>query len=119
MLLGGIRLIYSDVGNRFVGTVPHRYPLPGISPACNAKDPESSSVSEWYHVSMAMTLRIPEELDERLDELAAAEQMSKSAFVLRALREEADRRQRRAAVGDAFDFVMSHDAEAMRRLADA
>lgn len=68
---------------------------------------------------MAMTLRIPDELNERLEELAAAEHMSKSAFVLRALREEADRRQRRTAVGEAFDYVMSHDAEAMRRLADA
>ena len=72
-----------------------------------------------YHFGMAMTLRIPEELDRQLEEIAAAEHMSKHALLLQAAQQIVERRQRRAQIAGAIDFVLSHDAELLEKLADA
>ena len=66
-----------------------------------------------------MTLRLPEELDRKLDSIAAAEHTSKHALVLQGVELIVARRGRRSAVDDAVDFVLSHDAEVLRRLEDA
>lgn len=66
-----------------------------------------------------MTLRLPEELDRELEELATRDRVSKHALVLQAVTLLIARRNRRAAVDEAVDFVLSHDAELLQRLEDA
>ena len=66
-----------------------------------------------------MTLRLPEELDRALDAIAEAEHVSKHALVLQGVELIIARRGRRGAVDEAVDFVLSHDAELLRRLEDA
>lgn len=68
---------------------------------------------------MAMTLRIPEELDRQLEELAASEHISKHALLLQAAQLIVDRRSRRHEIAGAIDFVRTHDAELLTRLEDA
>ncbi|WP_347977337.1 ribbon-helix-helix protein, CopG family [Microbacterium sp. ProA8] len=68
---------------------------------------------------MAMTIRLPEELDRALDAIAEAEHVSKHALVLQGVELIVARRARRVDVDDAIDFVLSHDAELLRRLEDA
>lgn len=73
----------------------------------------------WYHLRMAMNLRVPEELDRRLDLLAAEEHTSKSALLLQGAELVLQRHRRRRDIGEGLDFVMSHDAELLTRLEDA
>lgn len=68
---------------------------------------------------MAMTLRIPEDLDRQLEEIAAAEHVSKHALLLQAAQQIVERRGRRTEIAGAIDFVLSHDAVLLERLADA
>lgn len=68
---------------------------------------------------MAMNLRVPEDLDRRLDELAAEEHTSKSALLLQGAELVLRRHGRRQELSEGLDFVMSHDAELLTRLADA
>lgn len=68
---------------------------------------------------MAMTLRLPEELDKQLEEIAAAEHTSKHALVLQGAQAIVDRRGRRQRIDEALDFVLTHNAELLRRLEDA
>lgn len=68
---------------------------------------------------MAMTLRLPAELDAELDELAAAEGTSKQAIVTDAVVSYLARKGRHAQLDDALAFVLDHDAELLRRLEDA
>jgi len=68
---------------------------------------------------MAMTLRLPEELDRELDRLAEADHVSKHALILQAAEALVSRRSRRESVLGAVDFVRTHDAELLTRLEDA
>lgn len=68
---------------------------------------------------MAMNLRVPEELNRRLDLLAAEEQTSKPALLLQGAELVLQRHRRRRDIGEGLDFVMSHDAELLTRLEDA
>jgi predicted transcriptional regulator len=68
---------------------------------------------------MAMTLRIPEELDAQLEAVAEMEHISKHALLLQAAQLIVERRGRRADIRNAIDFVVTHDAELLERLADA
>jgi predicted transcriptional regulator len=68
---------------------------------------------------MAMTVRLPEELDHALDAIADAEHVSKHALVLQAVESLVARRARRVVVDEGLDFVLSHDAELLQRLEDA
>jgi len=68
---------------------------------------------------MAMTLRIPEELDRQLEEIAAAEHISKHALILQAAQSVVERRERSTQIMGAIDFVRTHDAVLLERLADA
>lgn len=79
-------------------------------------DTEMVSIYPW---EMAMTIRLPEELDRALDAIAEAEHVSKHALVLQGVELIVARRARRAEVDDAIDFVLSHDAELLQRLEDA
>jgi predicted transcriptional regulator len=68
---------------------------------------------------MAMTVRIPEELDRRLDELAVREHVSKHSLLLQGAELVIRTRERREEIDRGIDFVLDHDAELLTRLADA
>ena len=68
---------------------------------------------------MAMTLRLGEATDARLERLAALKKSPKSALVVQAVEQLLDREERRAELDAGLDFVLSHDAELLRRLEDA
>ncbi len=73
----------------------------------------------WYHGFMAMNLRVPEELDRRLDKLAAEQHTSKSALLLQGAEMVLERHGRRRDISAGLEFVMGHDAELLKRLEDA
>ncbi|WP_395640922.1 ribbon-helix-helix protein, CopG family [Pseudolysinimonas sp.] len=68
---------------------------------------------------MAITVRIPEELDARLEAVAAEQHVSKHALLLQGASWIVERHSRRAEVDAGLDFVLSHDAELLTRLEDA
>jgi predicted transcriptional regulator len=68
---------------------------------------------------MAITVRIPDELDRELERVAAEEHVSKHALLLRGARIVVDRAARRDQIDAGLDHVLSHDAELLGRLADA
>lgn len=68
---------------------------------------------------MAMNLRLPADLDRRLDELAAEEHTSKSALLLQGAELLLQRRARGREIREGMDFVLGHDAELLKRLEDA
>ena len=68
---------------------------------------------------MALTVRIPEELDRQLDELAAREHVSKHALLLQGAELVVRARSRRDDIDRGIDFVMNHDADLLKRLEDA
>ena len=86
---------------------------------CGFSAPGSSVVPFWYHMGMAMNLRVPEDLDRRLEKLAAEEHTSKSALLLQGAELVLQRHARRREISEGLDFVMSHDAELLTRLEDA
>ena len=68
-------------------------------------------VMVWYHKKLAMNLRVPEDLDRRLDQLAAEVHTSKSALLLQGAELVLQRHRRRRDIGEGLHFVVSHDAE--------
>ncbi|TFC77622.1 ribbon-helix-helix protein, CopG family [Cryobacterium sp. TMS1-20-1] len=66
-----------------------------------------------------MNVRIPEELDRQLEELAAAQHVSKHALLLQGATLIVDRYSRRDEIESGLQFVLSHDAELLQRLEDA
>ncbi|GGI03258.1 CopG family ribbon-helix-helix protein [Arthrobacter liuii] len=66
-----------------------------------------------------MTLRLPDDLDRELDRLAAETHTSKSSLVVEAARQLIERSRREALIERGFQFALSHDREALQRLADA
>lgn len=81
--------------------------------------PSQRQVPIWYHEGMAMNLRVPEDLDRRLEKLAAEEHTSKSALLLQGAELVLQRHARRREISAGLDFVMSHDADLLKRLEDA
>ncbi|WP_233205769.1 ribbon-helix-helix protein, CopG family [Cryobacterium sp. Y82] len=68
---------------------------------------------------MAINVRIPAELDRQLEELAAAQHVSKHALLLQGATLVVDRYSRRDEIESGLQFVMTHDAELLQRLEDA
>jgi predicted transcriptional regulator len=68
---------------------------------------------------MALTLRIPAELDARLETVAAAQHSSKSAVVLRALEEHVARELKTQTVIALLDETSQEYSELITRLEDA
>lgn len=68
---------------------------------------------------MALNLRLPEELNRQLDELAVQEHTSKHALILKGAEMLVQSTARRKDVDRGIDFVLSHDAELLSRLKDA
>lgn len=67
---------------------------------------------------MAMTLRLDEDQDRRLTELARAEGVSKQEAVVRAIDEAVSRRSHRAGVAEASEWGRARYAEVLRRLGE-
>lgn len=68
---------------------------------------------------MAMTVRLPEELDAQLEEIARARHTSKHAILIEAATRFAQDSGRAAQVNAAVDFVLSNDEALLERLEDA
>lgn len=68
---------------------------------------------------MAMTLRLSEEQDARLDNIAAALGLSKQQAVITLIEHFDEAASRKAQISQIFDKVMKRDAELIARLADA
>ena len=68
---------------------------------------------------MAINVRIPEELDRQLEELAAAQHVSKHALLLQGATLVVARYSRRDEIESGLQFVLTHDAELLQRLEDA
>jgi predicted transcriptional regulator len=68
---------------------------------------------------MAMTLRLTEELDKKLDETAEYLGLSKQQAVTKAVEIYIDAMAERQQVLDAMDALMVQDKKLMERLADA
>lgn len=68
---------------------------------------------------MAINVRLPEELDRQLSEVAAAEHTSKSSLLLQGAQLVVERHARRNVVDASLRFVKTHDAELLERLEDA
>lgn len=68
---------------------------------------------------MAMNLRLPEELDAQLEEIARARHMSKHAVIIEAAARFAKDSSRSARVNSAVDFVLFNDGALLERLEDA
>lgn len=68
---------------------------------------------------MAMTVRLPEELDAQLEEIARARHTSKHAVIIEAATRFVSDTARSAQVNSAVDFVLSHDRVLLERLEDA
>ena len=68
---------------------------------------------------MAMTIRLTDELDEKLERLAAALGVSKQQAVINAIELCDVRALREQQLEAARAFVLEHDAKLMEKLADA
>jgi predicted transcriptional regulator len=77
----------------------------------------------WYQIGtisiMAMTLRLTDELDAQLNELAQDLNLSKQQVAILALQELYERMGQRRIARQAFDMVLERDAELLKRLADS
>ncbi|MGV9769497.1 ribbon-helix-helix protein, CopG family [Microbacterium sp. NPDC003461] len=68
---------------------------------------------------MAMTLRIPEELDEALTAIAEAEHTSKHALILSGLEQLVRERLQAAQVTAGLEVILARDKGLLKRLEDA
>lgn len=68
---------------------------------------------------MAITVRIPPDLDAELQRVADEQHVSKHALLLQGAGWVVERYSRRADIDAGIGFVLSHDAELLRRLEDS
>jgi Uncharacterized protein encoded in hypervariable junctions of pilus gene clusters len=68
---------------------------------------------------MAMTLRLSDELNARIDTRAKQAGMSKNQLIVQAVEEHLERTENRAALRATVQKVLQRDAELLERLADA
>ncbi|MFE7198107.1 CopG family ribbon-helix-helix protein [Microbacterium oxydans] len=68
---------------------------------------------------MAMTVRLPEELDAQLEAIARARHTSKHAVIIEAAARFVNDTSRSALVNSAVDFVFDNDKALLERLEDA
>jgi predicted transcriptional regulator len=67
---------------------------------------------------MAMTLRLPDDLDSDLKKQAEREEISVHALIVKATREYVDRHSKQQAVTEAVDRIKTQYADALRRLGE-
>jgi hypothetical protein len=68
---------------------------------------------------VAINLRIPEDLDRALELVAEREHVSKHSLLLQGAQLIVDRASRREEIASGLEYVLTHDAEFLQRLADA
>ena len=68
---------------------------------------------------MAINVRLPEDLDKRLDALAADLHTSKNALLLQAAELLLERHAHQTDVAAGLDFIFAHDKNLLIRLEDA
>ena len=73
----------------------------------------------WYHSGMAMTVRLPEELDAQLEAIARARHTSKHAVIIEAAARFANSESKTDRVLSIADEVTERYAETLKRLEDA
>ncbi len=69
----------------------------------------AAQIPAWYHRCMAMTLRLPDDLDAKLTERARRERRSKQELAIEAIRDAQDRAELK--VDDVLAELMDSDAE--------
>ena len=67
---------------------------------------------------MAMTLRLPEAIDRDLEALAQERGISKHQLIVEVLEAFANSQGQEQLLKEAFDLVLTRDAELLKRLAD-
>ncbi len=80
---------------------------------------ESRIAGVWYHSGMAMTARIPEELDAQLEAIARARHVSKHAVLIEAVDRFVKAEFKTDLVLAAIDEISVEYAPALKRLEDA
>lgn len=73
----------------------------------------------WYHLRVAMNLRLTPEEQQLLDALAAESGMSKAEVIRRALVEKAVRDGQRMQVEKSLDWALTRYDDLLRRLGSA
>lgn len=73
----------------------------------------------WYHFGMAMTVRIPAELDARLDAIARARHTSKHAILIEAAERFTSSEEKTERAVSTARGVADRYGELLRRLEDA
>lgn len=73
-------------------------------------------IPKWYHLFMAMTLRLTAEQEAQLTALAQQTNMSKQQAAVMAIEEAAQRRAYDAKLDSAIDSVLTRYADALERL---
>lgn len=68
---------------------------------------------------MAMTIRIPAELDDALTTIAEAEHTSKHSLILSGIEQLVRERLQAAEVTEGLEFVLRRDGDLLKRLEDA
>lgn len=70
----------------------------------------------WYHFGMAMTLRLPDELEKELDAIAAEEGVSKHSLITESARDLVERRRQRTVIWGAVKHVDAKYGDVIDRL---
>lgn len=73
----------------------------------------------WYHSGMAMTVRLPAELDAKLEEIARARHTSKHAVLIEAATRYANSESKTEQVLRIADEIAERYADTITRLEDA
>lgn len=102
-------------GRRWAVQVPSRTKLRAPKWEPFSSEPEC----KWYHFGMAMTLRLPNDLDQQLEVIARERSMSKHAVLVEAAMRLVATETKTSQVVRLADDVMSQYAETITRLEDA
>ncbi|CAH0143698.1 hypothetical protein SRABI121_01072 [Microbacterium sp. Bi121] len=73
----------------------------------------------WYHIGMAMNVRLPEDLDARLEAIARARHTSKHAVLIEAAERFVSSESKTSRVLDLVDEIGERYADTIKRLEDA
>ena len=73
----------------------------------------------WYHIGMAMNVRLPEDLDARLEAIARARHTSKHAVLIEAAERFVSSESKTSRVLELVDEIGERYADTIKRLEDA
>ena len=73
----------------------------------------------WYHIGMAMNVRLPEDLDARLEAIARARHTSKHAVLIEAAERFVSSESKTSRVLELVDEIGERYADTIKRIEDA